>query len=116
MATTRRDQAGGLIESSSRLKSPPLATPLVAIVSLASKIVIAHRGASGYLPEHTLAGKSLAIGMGADYVEQDVVLSKDNVLFVCHDIHLETTTNVAKVYPGRFDVYEKDSITVTIRL
>ncbi|CAF4642932.1 unnamed protein product, partial [Rotaria magnacalcarata] len=47
--------------------------------SSSSMIVIGHRGASGYLPEHTLPAKALAYGQGADYLEQDVVLSKDNV-------------------------------------
>ena len=42
--------------------------------------VIAHRGASGYLPEHTLAGKALAYGLGADYLEQDVVATRDSKL------------------------------------
>lgn len=64
-------------------------------------IVIAHRGASGYLPEHTLEAKTLAIQMGADFVEQDVVLSKDNVPFVTHDITLEEVTDVATRFPGR---------------
>ena len=64
-------------------------------------LIIAHRGASGYLPEHTLPAKALAYGMFPDFIEQDVVLSKDNVPVVIHDIHLETTTNVAKVYPDR---------------
>lgn len=64
-------------------------------------LVIAHRGASGYLPEHTLAAKALAFGMNPDFIEQDVVLSKDNVPVVIHDIHLETTTNIAEVYPER---------------
>ncbi len=45
-------------------------------------IVIAHRGASGYLPEHSLAGKALAIAMGADYLEQDVVATRDDELIV----------------------------------
>jgi glycerophosphoryl diester phosphodiesterase len=58
-------------------------------------IVIAHRGASGYLPEHTLEAKSLAHGMGADYLEQDVVLTNDDVPIVLHDIHLDTVTDVA---------------------
>ena len=57
-------------------------------------IVIAHRGASGYLPEHTLAAKALAYGMGADYLEQDVVLTKDNHPIVLHDIHLDAVTDV----------------------
>ena len=64
-------------------------------------IIIAHRGASGYLPEHTLPAKALAYGMNPNYLEQDVVLTKDDVAVVTHDIHLETTTNVAEVFPNR---------------
>ncbi len=64
-------------------------------------LVIAHRGASGYLPEHTLAAKALAYGMGADYIEQDVVLSKDDQPLVIHDIHLDTVTDVARRFPDR---------------
>lgn len=67
----------------------------------ARKVVIAHRGASGYLPEHTLAGKALAYGMGAHYLEQDVVLTRDNHPIVIHDIYLDTVTDVAAVYPNR---------------
>lgn len=65
------------------------------------KIIIAHRGASGYLPEHTLPAKAMAYAMGADYLEQDIVLSKDDVPIVIHDIHLETVTDVAKKFPER---------------
>ena len=65
------------------------------------KVVIAHRGASGYLPEHTLASKAMAYAMHPDYLEQDVVLSKDDVPIVIHDIHLDAVTNVAAVYPER---------------
>lgn len=64
-------------------------------------IVIAHRGASGYLPEHTLEAKALAYAMRPDYIEQDLVLSKDNHLIVMHDIYLDNTTDVAEVFPGR---------------
>ncbi|TCO75361.1 glycerophosphodiester phosphodiesterase [Chromatocurvus halotolerans] len=64
-------------------------------------IVIAHRGASGYLPEHTLPAKALAHGMGADFLEQDIVLTKDAVPIVLHDILLDSTTNVATVFPDR---------------
>ena len=64
-------------------------------------MVIAHRGASGYLPEHTLEAKALAYGMGADYLEQDVIASRDNELVVLHDIHLDRVTNVAEKYPDR---------------
>jgi glycerophosphoryl diester phosphodiesterase len=65
------------------------------------RIVIAHRGASGYLPEHTLPAASQAYGLGADYIEQDIVLSKDRVPIVLHDIHLDTVTNVAERFPSR---------------
>lgn len=66
-----------------------------------SPIAIAHRGASGYLPEHTLAAKALAHGLGAHYLEQDIVLTKDDVPVVLHDIHLDTTTDVARRFPDR---------------
>lgn len=64
-------------------------------------IIIAHRGASGYLPEHTLAAKAMAHAMGADFLEQDVVLSNDGVPIVLHDIYLDSTTDVAQHYPQR---------------
>ncbi len=63
--------------------------------------VIAHRGASGYLPEHSLAAKAMAHAMGADFLEQDVVLTSDDVPIVLHDIHLDTVTDVADVFPNR---------------
>ena len=69
--------------------------------SLADKIVIAHRGASGYLPEHTLEAKAMAYGMGAHYIEQDVVMTKDDHLIVLHDITLDRTTDVDEQYPNR---------------
>ncbi len=64
-------------------------------------LVIAHRGASGYLPEHCLAGKALAFGMGADYVELDAILTRDDVPIVFHDHYLDAMTNVAELFPGR---------------
>jgi len=64
-------------------------------------LVIAHRGASGYLPEHTLPAKTLAYGLGADFLEQDLVLTKDDVPIVLHDINLDTVTDVAKRFPDR---------------
>ena len=66
-----------------------------------SPIVIAHRGASGYLPEHTLAAVAMAHAQGADFIEQDVVLSRDGVPLVLHDIHLDTVTDVALKFPER---------------
>lgn len=67
----------------------------------AKPAIIAHRGASGYLPEHTLQGVELAHQQGAHFIEQDVVLTKDGVPVVLHDITLELTTNVGVIYPER---------------
>lgn len=64
-------------------------------------VVIAHRGASGYLPEHTLAAKTLAFEMGADYLEQDIVASRDDELLVLHDVHLDRVSDVALKFPDR---------------
>ncbi|PIJ50795.1 glycerophosphodiester phosphodiesterase [Erwinia sp. OLTSP20] len=65
------------------------------------KMVIAHRGASGYLPEHTLAAKAMAYAQGADYLEQDLVMTRDNRLVVLHDHYLDRVTDVARRFPGR---------------
>jgi len=75
--------------------------PQVALAQSTEKTVVAHRGASGYLPEHTLESKAMAYAMGADYIEQDVVMTKDDQLLVLHDITLERTTNVADRFPDR---------------
>lgn len=64
-------------------------------------VIIAHRGASGHLPEHTVQAKALAFAMGADYLEQDLVATRDDRLVVLHDIHLDRVTNVAQVFPDR---------------
>jgi glycerophosphoryl diester phosphodiesterase len=65
------------------------------------KMLIAHRGASAYAPEHTLAAYRLALDQGADYVEQDLQISKDGVLVCLHDLTLERTTDVEQVFPER---------------
>lgn len=64
-------------------------------------LVVAHRGASGYLPEHTLEAYALAVGLGADVIEPDVVLTRDGVPICLHDVHLERVTDVAQRFPGR---------------
>src|SRR5437868_14147819 len=58
-------------------------------------LVIAHRGASGYLPEHTLEAYALAIEMGADFIEPDLVSTKDGVLVARHENEIGETTDVA---------------------
>ncbi|WP_293810234.1 glycerophosphodiester phosphodiesterase [uncultured Bosea sp.] len=58
-------------------------------------LVIAHRGASGYMPEHTIEGYKLAIQQGADFIEPDLVSTKDGMLIVRHEPMLSGTTDVA---------------------
>jgi glycerophosphoryl diester phosphodiesterase len=70
-------------------------------VITAKPLVIAHRGAPGYLPEHTLQSVALAYAQGADFIEQDLVVTKDSKIIVLHDIHLETVTNVEQIFPSR---------------
>lgn len=91
-----------------------------------SPAVIAHRGASAYLPEHTLVAKAFGHALGVDYLEQDVVASRDGVLLVLHDIYLDSVTDVSSVYPGRqredgrfyvvdFELTELRKLTITER-
>jgi glycerophosphoryl diester phosphodiesterase len=70
-----------------------------AIVQAANVTVIAHRGASGYRPEHTIASYTLGIEQGADYIEPDLVLTKDGVLVARHENEIGGTTDVAR-HPG----------------
>ena len=79
------------------------AETLAAVTGLfSSKIAIAHRGASAYMPENTLPAYRLAIKQGATLVEQDLNISKDGVLVCIHDGSLEATTDVEEVFPDRF--------------
>ena len=77
-----------------------LLAPLVS-AQAADKVVVAHRGASGYLPEHTLEAKAMASAMGADSIAQDVVMTQDDELIVIHHITLDRTTTVAEKFPNR---------------
>jgi len=61
----------------------------------AEALVIGHRGASGYRPEHTLAAYELAARQGADYIEPDLVITRDGVLVARHEPEISTTTDVA---------------------
>ncbi|CAB4709835.1 unannotated protein [freshwater metagenome] len=67
----------------------------VAARQLAVPVVVGHRGAPGHRPEHTLASYRLAIDLGADYIEPDLVSTKDGVLIARHDDELTSTTDVA---------------------
>ncbi|OGV20960.1 MAG: hypothetical protein A2X47_10425 [Lentisphaerae bacterium GWF2_38_69] len=77
----------------------------IALENNDTPIIIAHRGSSGYVPEHTLLAKVMAYAQNADYIEQDVSMTKDAQIVVMHDIFLDTNTDVKKVYP---DKAEKD--------
>ncbi len=63
---------------------------------------IGHRGASGYAPEHTFASYDLALQMGADYIEQDLQMTKDGVLVVMHDETLDRTAEAPPGVPKQF--------------
>lgn len=64
-------------------------------------LLIAHSGASGYLPEHTLEAYALAVQQGADYIEPDLIITKDGVLISRHENDLALTTDVATKFPAR---------------
>jgi glycerophosphoryl diester phosphodiesterase len=76
-------------------------------------IVIAHRGASGYRPEHTIEAYKLAIEMGADYIEPDLVPTKDGVLIARHENEIGATTDAADRFPGRKQTKTIDGVSVT---
>ena len=88
--------------------SPPAVQP-----SRVRPIVIAHRGASGYRPEHTLAAYALAIDMGADFIEPDLVSTKDSALVARHENEIGGTTDVATKYPDRKTTHTIDGKRVT---
>jgi glycerophosphoryl diester phosphodiesterase len=78
-------------------------------------LVIAHRGASGYRPEHTLESYRLAIRLGADYIEPDLVSTRDGALVARHENDISATTNVAAhpEFAGRQTVKIIDGVAVT---
>ena len=81
----------------------------------AMPLVIAHRGASGYLPEHTLAAYKKAIDMGADFIEPDLVVTKDGVLVARHEPNITGTTDVESrpEFAGRKTTRKVDGIDET---
>ncbi|HVZ20562.1 MAG TPA: glycerophosphodiester phosphodiesterase [Vicinamibacterales bacterium] len=76
-------------------------------------LIIGHRGAAGHRPEHTLAGYRLASRMGADYIEPDLVSTKDGVLIARHENEIGGTTDVATKFPDRKRTKTIDGATVT---
>ena len=84
-----------------------------AAVAPSGPLVIAHRGASGHRPEHTIEGYRLAIEMGADFIEPDLVSTKDGVLIARHENEISSTTDVAERFPDRKRTATVDGQTVT---
>jgi glycerophosphoryl diester phosphodiesterase len=76
-------------------------------------LVIGHRGASGYLPEHTLEAYALAIRQGADFIEPDLVATKDGHLIARHEPNIGATTDVADKFPGRARTRVVDGAEIT---
>ena len=92
----------GIIAANSLLPVHAQGAGKAKVPSPSRKILVAHRGASAYAPEHTLESYQLALKQGADFVEQDLQITRDGVLVCLHDLTLERTTNVKEVYPNNF--------------
>ncbi|MEV1047328.1 glycerophosphodiester phosphodiesterase family protein [Streptomyces sp. NPDC049916] len=86
----------------------PAADRTEAATQRANPVVVAHRGASGYAPENTLAAVDAADALGIDWVENDVQRTHDGVLVVLHDTDLKRTTDVEQVFPDRAPWAVKD--------
>ena len=102
------------------IAEPALAAPLSRqALSTSSRkgatLVIGHRGAAGYRPEHTLASYELAARMGADFIEPDVVITKDGVLVCRHEPEIGGTTDVADhpEFADRKKTKKLDGVNVT---
>ncbi|PYR77485.1 MAG: glycerophosphodiester phosphodiesterase [Acidobacteria bacterium] len=93
-----------------------LAAASVAITMSAAvqtPVIIGHRGAAGHRPEHTLAGYRLAAEMGADYIEPDLVSTKDGVLIARHENEIGSTTDAAMKFPDRKRTKTVDGMSIT---
>jgi len=90
-----------------------LALAALAAAPQASMIVIGHRGASGHRPEHTLESYRLAVEMGADFIEPDLVSTKDGVLIARHENEIGATTDVADRFPDRRRAKTIDGQSIT---
>ena len=103
--------------SQGELLAAPIATPSFAELNTLNgqdPLVIGHRGASGDFPEHTLAAYRAAIAAGADFIEPDLVTTRDGVLIARHEPMLDDTTNVAEVFgPERMATKLLDGQPVT---
>jgi glycerophosphoryl diester phosphodiesterase len=96
-------------------RGPVLALLLLSLITVdvSRPIIIGHRGASGYRPEHTLASYRLAAEMGADFIEPDLVSTKDGVLIARHENEIGATTDAARRFPDRRTTKTVDGERVT---
>jgi glycerophosphoryl diester phosphodiesterase len=81
--------------------------------AVSTPIIIGHRGAPGHRPEHTLEGYRLAAEMGADYIEPDLVSTKDGVLIARHENEIASTTDAATKFPDRKRTKTVDGMSIT---
>jgi len=89
------------------------AAAVAAMVAAPPPIIIAHRGASGHRPEHTLEAYRLAVEMGADFIEPDLVSTKDGVLIARHENEISGTTDVADRFPNRKQTKSVDGQSIS---
>jgi glycerophosphoryl diester phosphodiesterase len=82
-------------------------------IAPARPLIIGHRGASGHRPEHTIASYRLAAEMGADFIEPDVVSTRDGVLIARHENEIGGTTDVSVKFPDRRETKKIDGVLVT---
>lgn len=108
MPNSRPPAVIGKGKAGMRIRNLIIVATLVAATSASAQrpsdkhpLIIGHRGASGYLPDHTIEAYELAVAQGADYIEPDFVPSKEGYLFARHENELSLSTNVAEVFPDR---------------
>jgi len=90
-----------------------LAAAVLNAAPMSDILIIAHRGASGHRPEHTIESYTLGIAMGADYIEPDLVSTKDGVLVARHENEISGTTDVAEKFPARRTTKTIDGQSIT---
>jgi glycerophosphoryl diester phosphodiesterase len=83
------------------------------VQTASAPLIIGHRGASGHRPEHTLEGYRLAAEMGADFIEPDLVSTKDGALIARHENEISGTTDVAEKFPSRKTTKTVDGDAIT---
>jgi len=90
-----------------------IAITIAGSAAMATPLIIGHRGAAGHRPEHTIAGYRLGAEMGADYIEPDLVSTKDGVLIARHENEIASTTDAAAKFPDRKRTKTVDGTPIT---